>query len=390
MKTSLAITRRTALMAVPAIASAAALGGGARAQVAGAKPLNIGAICSITGPNASIGREGLSGLDYGVKALNAAGGVKIGADTYSLNLVNVDDELKAERAVAAAEQLIGQQHVPVIFTPPASTATLAMLPTIEKNKVMAMSFVASAPAVTGPDFSYSFRSTLSSLDNVNPSIDFLAKEQGVKTIAFLGRNDDWGRNSGKALAARAEQLGVKLVVEEYFDTTTTDFFGLLTKVRAASPDAVMVASFVEDGIPLLKQYRELRMKPILLSVAVIWSSPIFLKPAAKAVDGVFIATGPRTSGTPDVQAFSEQFQKVTGRTPLPYEMTSYDALSLVVAAMKAAGSIDPTAMRDAMRKLDYKGVLQEYAFGGKNQSSVEINITKVTDGQVVPITSIRT
>jgi branched-chain amino acid transport system substrate-binding protein len=386
MKTNLAITRRAALLAVPAIA----LGGHVRAQGAGAKPLNIGAICSITGPNASIGREGLSGLDYGVKQLNAAGGVKIGADTYTLNLVNVDDESKAERAVAAAEQLIGQQHVPVIFTPPASTATLAMLPTIEKNKVLAMSFVASAPAVTGPDFSYSFRSTLSSLDNVNPSIDFLAKEQGVKTIAYLGRNDDWGRNSGKALAARAEQLGVKLVVEEYFDTTSTDFFGLLTKVRAAAPDAVMAASFVEDGLPLLKQYRELRMKPILLSVAVIWSSPIFLKPAGKAADGVFIATGPRTSGTPQVQAFSDQFQKTTGRTPLPYEMTSYDALSLVVAAMKAAGSIDPTAMRDAMRQLDYKGVLQEYTFGGRNQSSVEINITKVTDGQVVPITSIRT
>ena len=383
------LTRRSALLALPAAASLAAFGG-ARAQAPEGKLLKFGAICTVTGPNASIGREGLSGLEYGVKAVNAAGGVRIGADTYTLALVNVDDESKAERAAAAAEQLIGSQHVPVIFTPPASTATLAMLPTIEKNKVLAMSFVASAPDVTGPEFTYSFRTTLNSLQNVAPSIDFLVKEQAVKTIAYLGRNDDWGRNSGKALAARAQELGVKIVVEEYFDAKTTDFFGLLTKVRGASPDAMMVATFVEDGVPLLKQYRELRMKPILLSLAVIWSSPVFLNAVGKAVEGAYIATGPRTSGTPAVEEFRQQFQKVTSRAPLPYEITGYDTLNVVLAAMQQAGTTDPTAVAKALRQLDFKGVLQDYAFGGRNQSSVVINVNKVTDGLVVPVTSLRT
>jgi branched-chain amino acid transport system substrate-binding protein len=380
------MTRRSALLGVPALASVAAFRS-ARAQ--SDKVLKLGAICTVTGPNASIGREGLAGLEYSVKALNAAGGVKIGADTYTLALVNIDDESKPERAVAAAEQLIGSEHVPVIFTPPASTATLAMLPTIEKNKVVAMSFVASAPAVTGKEFDYSFRSTLSSLDNVNPSVDFLVKNQGVKTIAYVGRNDDWGRSAAKALIARAEQLGAKVVVEEYFDTKTTDFFGLLTKVRSARPDAVVVATFVEDGIPFLKQYRELRMKPTLLSLAVIWSSPVFLNAAGKTAEGVYIATGPRTAGTTVVEEFAATFQKSAGHAPLPYEITGYDAMTVVLAAMKKAGSTDPTATRDALRSLDFQGVLQDYAFNGTNQSSVDININKVTDGHVVPLVSIR-
>lgn len=378
------ITRRTALATAASLATI----GAAKAQAA--KVLKLGAICSITGPNASIGREGLSGLEYGVKAINAAGGVKIGADTYTLALINVDDESKGERAVAAAEQLIGSEKVPAIFTPPASTAALAVLPTLEKNKVLAMSYVAAAPAVTGPEFSYSFRSTLSSLDNVNPSVDFLVKNQGAKTIAYVGRNDDWGRSAAKALAARVEALGAKLVVEEYFDTTTKDFFGLLTKVRAANPDAVVVATFVEDGIPFLKQYRELRIKAHLLSVAVIWTSPVFLNAAGKAAEGVFIASGPRASGTPAIATFAEAFQKVAGHAPLPYEMTSYDALTLVLEAMKKAGSTDGTAARDAMKSLSYKGVLQEYTFRNTNQSAIDITISQVTDGKVAPITAIRT
>jgi branched-chain amino acid transport system substrate-binding protein len=381
------MTRRTTLLTVPALASVAAFG---KARAQSSKVLKLGAICTVTGPNASIGRESLAGLEYGVKALNAAGGVKIGADTYTLALVNIDDGSKPERAVAAAEQLIGSEHVPVIFTPPASTATLAMLPTIEKNKVLAMSFVASAPAVTGPEFAYSFRSTLSSLDNVNPSIDFLVKNQGAQTIAYVGRNDDWGRSAAKALIARAGQLGAKVVVEEYFDTKTTDFFGLLTKVRGAEPDAVVVATFVEDGIPFLKQYRELRMKPTLLSLAVIWSSPVFLNAAGKTAEGVYIATGPRTSGTPAVDGFAKAFQKSVGHAPLPYELTAYDAMNLILGAMKKAASTDPTATRDALRTLDFQGVLQEYNFHGSNQSSVDINIDKVTDGHVEPLVSIRT
>ena len=382
-------TRRSALLSLPALAAFAAAGG-ARAQATAGKTLTLGSICTLTGPNASIGREGLLGLEYGVKAVNAAGGVRIGADAYTLALVNVDDESKAERAVAAAERLIGSEHVPVIFTPPASTATLAMLPTAEKNKVIAMSFVAAAPAVTGPEFSYSFRSTLSSLDNVNPSIDFLVKDQGAKTLAYLGRNDDWGRSAGKALLAQAQLLGAKVVIEEYFDTTTTDFFGLLTKVRSAAPDAVVAATFVEDGVPLLKQYREIRMKPTLFSLAVIWSSPVFLNAVGKAAEGVYIATGPRTTGTPTLEQFGQQYQNATGRAPLPYVFTGYDALMLVLEAMKKAGSTDPTAVRDAMRQLNYKGVLQEYAFDGRGQSHVDINVNKVTDGHVVPVTSIRT
>ena len=81
-----------------------------------------------------------------------------------------------------------------------------------------MSFVAAAPSVTGPEYKFSFRTTLTSIMNVSPSIEYLIKEKGAKTIAYLGRNDDWGRSAGKAIADTAKKLGAKLVVEEYFDT----------------------------------------------------------------------------------------------------------------------------------------------------------------------------
>jgi branched-chain amino acid transport system substrate-binding protein len=355
----------------------------------GGKVLKIGGILSVTGPSASIGKESVSGVEYAVKQVNAAGGVKIGADTYTVQFVNIDDESKSERAVAAAEKLISDK-IPVIFTPPTSTATLAVLPTIEKNKTVAMSFIASAPAVVSPELTYSFRSTLSSNDNVAPSVDYLVKTKGAKTIAYLGRNDDWGRNSGKGVAERAKQLGATVVVEEYFDVGSTDFSALLTKVRAANPDGFMPAAFIEDGVSLLKQYRELRLKSTVVSPTTIWTSPTFLKAAGKNAEGIYVATGPTTSDTPEVRAFGQQFEKAAGHPPLPYEMIGYDNVMMVLEAMKKAGSTDPTKVRDALKNLEYKGVLQTYGFHGGNQADVIININEIKDGKAVAISSMKT
>ena len=378
------LSRRTLLTSL-AIAVATLVAPMAQAQ--SAKVLKFGSILTLTGPNASIGKESLSGVEYAIKQVNAAGGVRIGADTYSLQLVNIDDESKVERAVAAAERLVSSEKVPLIFTTVSSTNTLALLPTLEKNKIIGMSFVSSAPSIISPELSYSFRSTLTSINNVNPSVDFLVKEKGIKTIAYLGRNDDWGRASGKAIIARAKSLGAQVVVEEYFDGGSTDFSALLTKVRGANPDAVIGAAFIEDGVSLIKQYRELRMKPVFLTPSTIWSSPTFLKAAGKNVEGVYVATGATTSDTPAIRAFTQQFEKNNGRRPLPFETTAYDGVMVVLEAMKKAGSIEPTLVRDTLRNLEYKGVLQDYKFAGTNQSEVVINVNEIKDGQVVMISS---
>jgi branched-chain amino acid transport system substrate-binding protein len=299
----------------------------------------------------------------------------------------VDDESQAERSVAGAEKLIGEDNAPVLLMPPSSTTTLAVLPLAEKNKRIALSFVAAAPAVTSPEYKFGFRTTLTSTMNVSPSIEYLIKEKGVKTIAYLGRNDDWGRSAGKAIADTAKSLGAKLVVDEYFDTGSTDFYGLLTKVRAAKPDAVVAGAFVEDGASMIKQYRELQMSATFLSVAVIWGSPTFLKAAGDAVNGVYISSGPTTSTSPELDAFKAQFLNDTGGAALPYNITGYDNVTLIVEAMKKAGTIDPTAVADTLRNFEYKGLLQTYKFDNSNQSQVVININEVRDGKVAVISS---
>ena len=349
--------------------------------------LKLGGLLTVTGPNASLGKEGLGGLEYAAKMVNAAGGVKIGADTYMVQLINIDDESKAERTVAAVEKLISSEKTPVIFTTPASTTTLAILPVLEKSKTVGMGFIAAAPAVISPEYSYSFRSTLSSITNVNPGVDYMIKTRGIKNIAFVGRNDDWGRSAAAAISARAKSLGATIVMEEYFDPGTTDFSSLFSKIRSTNADAVIAAVSLES-VAFAKQYRELRVKPTLMSVGVNLAAPSVIKAIGPSADGMLIATGPTTTETPAVKAFVQQFEKANGRPPLPYEMVGYDNMMIVLEAMKKAGSTDSTKVAESLRKLEYKGLLQDYRFAGTNQSDVVINVNEIKDGRAVPIGSL--
>jgi len=352
--------------------------------------LDIGAIFALSGPNASIGKEALSGTQFAIDAINAAGGALIGGIQYKVKLVNVDDQSQSERSVIAAQRLIAQDGVTVLFTPPSSTTTLAVLPIAEKNRRIAMSFVAAAPAVINPEYKYSFRSTLNSVMNVSPSVDYLVKSKAVKTIAYLGRNDDWGRAAGRAIVAEAAALGAKVVEEEYFDTGSTDFYGLLTKVGESHPDAVIAAAFAEDGLPMIKQYRELQMKPLFLSVAVIWGSPTFVHAAGADLDGVYIATGPTTTQSPELDAFKADFLKKTGSEALPFGITGFDNVNLIIAAMQKSGGTDPEKLRETLRNFSYKGLLQTYQFHDSNQSQIVINVNQAGGGKIKVISSLTT
>ena len=113
--TILTTTRRTAL----AIMAATAIIPAAEAQ--DKRVLKIGSILALSGPNASIGKKSFGGATYAVQKINQEGGVTIGGSNYSVELINVDDEFKTERAVGGAEKLIGNDNVPVILMPASST-----------------------------------------------------------------------------------------------------------------------------------------------------------------------------------------------------------------------------------------------------------------------------
>lgn len=104
---------RRAVLATALLAVSTA---GSMALAQTAKVVKLGGILTVTGPNSALGKEALGGIEYAAKTVNAGGGVKIGADTYTVQIVNIDDESKAERTAAAVRSALDSSSMLTICT----------------------------------------------------------------------------------------------------------------------------------------------------------------------------------------------------------------------------------------------------------------------------------
>src|SRR3546814_2337553 len=77
-----------------------------------------------------------------------------------------------------------------------------------------------------------------------------------KSVFFLAANDDWGRGTVDSFKHVLEGLGAKTVGTEFFEYSHADFYTLLTKVRAANPDLIVVAAETQAAATLVKQRSE--------------------------------------------------------------------------------------------------------------------------------------
>ena len=70
------------------------------------KTLTIGGIAFLTGPASQGGIACKQGWELAVDKYNQAGGLKIGKDTYKINLIVEDDAMSPDQAATAATKLI--------------------------------------------------------------------------------------------------------------------------------------------------------------------------------------------------------------------------------------------------------------------------------------------
>src|SRR5436309_3316783 len=90
---------------------------GAAGMAQAADPIRIGAPLSLTGSLADEGAKEQQGLDMCVDAVNAKGGVKVGANMRKLEAVKYDYQSETSRAVQIVQRLVTVDKVDLLFAP---------------------------------------------------------------------------------------------------------------------------------------------------------------------------------------------------------------------------------------------------------------------------------
>jgi branched-chain amino acid transport system substrate-binding protein len=343
-----------------AVAASLALAPLAAAQ----ETVRIGVVQPMTGPVAYDGNIYVNTVKMLVDDMNAKGGV-LGK---KIELVIEDGACNPAQSVNAAEKLVVRDKVVGLLGAFCSTSTAAVMEVAKKHRMPLITGISTAAQLTEQGNTYFFRAVATTPMLGNAFGPVLPKAVKAKRFAFLTLNDDWGRSMQASYPKAIESGGGQVVANEFFQQSDLQFLSQITKVKAASPDAIVLAANTQQAVALSKQIRELGVTVPLIGEGA-WSSDSYIKLAGPAAEGVYgLVEYVYTIKSPINEAFVKEFQAKLKENPSKFAGAAHNVIHIMVDAIRRAGAADPEKIRDALEKTDYNGLVGNIKFDEKHQA----------------------
>lgn len=320
------LTRRAALLALGAA-------GLARTAMA-ADPVIVGVSGPLTGPAAQYGAQWKKGFDLALDDINGPGG---GIKGRPLAYQFEDSQNDPRQSVAIAQKFVGDQKIVVEIGDFSSPASMAASPIYQRGKLVQFGFTNSHPDFTkGGDYMWS--NSISQSEQSPQLATFAVQQLGLKKVAILHLNTDWGRTSKDLAVATVKALGAEVVATEGYMPEERDFRSTLVRVRDAHPDGVILISYYADGALIARQTRVAGITQPLVAIGSVYS-PKFIELGGDAVDGVYTQSNffpeePR----PEVKDFVARFTARYHEEPDAFNAYGYDTMVLLAAVMRQFGT----------------------------------------------------
>ena len=354
------------LLTVAVLLLAFVLCGGAIA----AENVKVGIVLPLTGAQAKFGEIEKRSFEMAAEEINAAGGVK----GSKIELLFEDDTGKPDVGRAAVEKLISRDKVTVLTGGYSSAVTQAATAVAQQFKIPFLVTTGSADEITEKGYDHVFRINPTSSEYFDPFETLIQKAGGIKTMALLYENTQFGQSSAKDVEGAAKSAGIQVVVKEGYQAGAIDFKPILSKVKGAKPDIIYMVSYVMDAALLMAQCKELDINPKMFAGGGAgFTLPEFQQKAAAAADLVYSAT----LWSEDVpykgaKEYFNKFKKKYNSETEYHGAEAYGSMYVVADALKRAKSFSPNDIRDALAATDMMtafGPVKFISYGKKKQQN---------------------
>jgi branched-chain amino acid transport system substrate-binding protein len=347
--------RRAALLA-----ALAALSFGSAAQ---AQEIKFGYNGDLSAsPSAQSGHAAVTGMQAAIDDINAAGGV-LGR---KITLIVRDDTSAPPKSIQNMSDLIDNEKVQAVFGPTNSGNAMAWKHIPNQKKIPVMGNVGSGtdivkPMSPGAD-NYMFRVSMVDREQVAALMAYL-KKSGAKGVGYMAETTGYGQGGLKDMQEIGELQGIKPLATERFAVSDTDMTSQLNKMKAAGVDTVVVWA---QGTPIAQLIRSMEKINYFPTTLTSWAADnvTFFDAAGKALaeKPVFMRTIGEARNAAQQKLFDRIGSKLKAPSAFSFALHGYDSVMLVTAAIKQAGSVDGTAIKNALEdlKAPVQGVLKTY------------------------------
>jgi branched-chain amino acid transport system substrate-binding protein len=349
------------------------------------KEIVIGGLFPLTGNTATYGQSSRQAMQLAVAEANKDGGIEIAGSRMPVRAVYEDDEGQSEKAANACQKLISRDRIVGLVGAVASKNSLAIAPLCQESRVPMVSSASTNEKVTeAGDFVYRacfidpFQGTVMAK---HAAFTLKAKKAAI----LFDNGNDYNKGLAEVFAKKFSEYGGAIVAREAFtdEANTVDFKAQLTNIKAAAPDFLYCPNYYTADAMIMKQAREIGLI-VPTGGGDGWDSPELVKIGGSAVEGcVFSNHFSKDDTSAVVRNFVKKYKETYGAEPDALASLAYDAAVILLSAIERTGSLDPDALKEAIRTGSVAGVSGNITFDEKRNPIKSAVILRIQDGKQV-------
>jgi branched-chain amino acid transport system substrate-binding protein len=291
-------------------------------------------------------------------------GLVIGGQKITLVLDTQDDAADPRTATQVAQNLV-DDHVVAIVGHLNSGTSIPASKIYNDAGIVQISPSATNPVLTQQGFKTTYRLVATDAQQGPALANYAAKNLGVKSVAIVDDATAYGQGLANEFEKSVKALGLTVVSHDATNDKAVDFRAILTKIKGENPDAIMYGGMDATGGPFAKQAKQLGLRAKMLAGDGLCTENL-TDLAGAATDNVICSqAGLALEKMPAGKAFQQKYEARFHQPILIYAPFTYEAVYIIVDAMKRADSTDPAKILAKMPSTDYTGVLGETTFDSK-------------------------
>jgi len=331
--------------------------------------LKIGVLAPLSGPYAAGGTSFVQAATLAVDQANAEGGVS----GQRVTIVVGDTQGRVDVAKAEALRLVSREKVSALVGAYLSEETVGAMEVAAAHRTVLLVPVAATAEITDKvreehaRYRYVFRVGYS-LPQWAEMIGAFLSDRKVRMYAFVGAGIRWNRELGETLERIVAPRQIAPVYTAYYSAGNPAFDTVAVAAAAASPDIVILADPGRNSVSFLKRLRESAPTIPALSIGGALGDPR-LAASVPLSAPVYVQAAAWRGVSPAATAYVERYEHRYGSPPVGYSDTlPYDAVTVLVAAWRKAGSAAAEAVVPVLERGTFAGVAGMYRFDAAHQA----------------------
>ncbi|EPR31036.1 branched-chain amino acid ABC transporter substrate binding protein precursor [Alkalidesulfovibrio alkalitolerans DSM 16529] len=342
-----------------------------------AAKLKIGSLSPLTGPYAADGNDIANGVRAAIAAIEKEGGIP-GFD--GIELMAEDSACDPKQAVAAANKLLSAKVAGVIGAY-CSSATIPASDVLSEDDIPMLTPASTNEKVTERGLKHMYRVCGRDDDQSVVAVQFMTDYLKGKSVYIVDDKTTYSQGLADNVKKLAAEKGLKVIAHDHVNQGDRDFSAVLTKIKAANPDVFyMSLQNSSSGALMLIQARRMGINAAIIGQDAVYH-PQLMEIAKADAEGVFLTFGFIDESTEAYQKFLAAYAPYG--TPGAYSGYAYDSATVLLKAIKDAGSTKPDDIRAAIMKMDFQGASKHIKFMENGDSGSNYIIRMVKDGQFV-------